>query len=254
MKSISVVFPIYNEKDSVNQTIEAFLDVLPLITDDFEIIAVNDASTDDTLSLLKNLAAKNNKIKVIQNKINKKLGGTLKKGFQIASKELILYSDFDMPFNPKDIKPALKIMTAKNADIVSAIRDKREVDGIVRCVYSYVYNLLIGTLFRVSFLDINSSLKLFKREILNTITLKSEGSFICAEFLIKCSLNNFKVIQFPYKYFPRTKGKSTLASISVIINILGEIIKLYPEIKAKQRNSPHPTKSSPNFIQIQRNY
>lgn len=231
MKSVSVVFPIYNEEEYVYETLNTFLEVMPTVTDDFEIIGVNDASSDSTLLLLKNLAKGNNKIKILHNDKNKKLGGTLRKGFNIASKELILYSDFDMPFDVKDIKTALQIMEAKDADIISAYCLNRYSDNFKRRLYSYGYDSIIKLLFGIDIININFSFKLFKRTILNSLELKSEGSFINAELLIKSMLHNFTIVQFPVTYFPRRKGQSTLSRPSVILKIIYELIKFYPELK-----------------------
>lgn len=231
MKSISVVFPVYNEQVYVYETTNAFLNFMPSVTDDFEIIAVDDASADNTFPLLKNLAAGNDKIKVVHNNTNKKLGGTLKEGFRMASKELILYSDFDMPFDVIDLNSALQIMAQKNADIISAYRVNRGADGCLRALYSYGYDLIIKLLFGLNVRDINFSFKLFKRGILNKLRLKSEGSFINAELLIKSKAGNFMLAQFPVTYLPREKGRSTLSRPSVILKIIYELIKFYPELK-----------------------
>ncbi len=231
MKSISVVFPIYNEEEYVYETLNTFLEVMPTVTDDFEIIGVDDASSDNTPLLLKNLAKGNDKIKILHNDRNKKLGGTLKEGFKIASKELILYSDFDMPFNVKDVKAALQIMEAKNADIISAYRLNRNSDRPIRTLYSYGYDFIIKLIFGIDIININFSFKLFKKTILNSLELKSEGSFINAEFLIKSMSHNFNIVQFPVTYFPRRKGRSTLSRPSVILKIIYELIKFYPELK-----------------------
>lgn len=231
MKSISVVFPIYNEEENVYKTMNMFLSAMPSFTDDFEIIAVDDASTDNTALLLKDLARNNDKIKILRNNKNRKLGGALKEGFKRASKELILYSDFDMPFDVRDIKTALQIMETRDADIISAYRINKHADGMLRIVYSYVYNFIIRLIFATNIIDVNFAFKLFKRAILNSFELKSEGSFISAEFLLRSKINNLRIAQFPVKYFPRNKGRSTLSCLPVILKIIYELIKFYPELK-----------------------
>lgn len=242
-KSISVVFPVYNEEKNVYKTMNTFLSFLPPITDDFEIVVVDDASTDKSLLLLDGLAKDNTRIKILHNHKNRKLGGTLKEGFRGASKELILYSDFDMPFDVKEIANALEIIRLTNADIISAYRTNRNADGLLRLVYSSVYNFIIGFLFRLDITDVNFSFKLFKREVLNHIKLDSEGSFINVEFLIKAQRNNFRIVQFPVKYFPRQRGCSTLSSPRVILKIIYELLELCPKLRNPcKRDSLYLTK------------
>lgn len=236
MKSISVVIPIYNEAEYINSTINAFIKTLPEITSNFEIIAVDDASTDNSAYLLNLLAKNNSCLKILKNNKNKKLGETLRKGFNAASKNLILYADCDLPFNIKQIKTALNLMIKNKSKIITAFRTNRNADGILRSVYSYTYNVLINYLFGLNIIDINFPLKLFERKILQDFPLESEGSFISAEFLIKSKLNNYKITQFPVTFFPRTKGTSTLATPPVIIKILKELIFFYPKLKNLKHN------------------
>jgi len=238
MKSISVVFPVYNEEAYVKATLEKALEVLPGIADDFEIIIVNDASTDNTRFLLQKYLEVDKRVKVISSDRNRKLGGTLKTGFKEASKELILYSDFDMPFDLREVKQAIEVMEKEDADVVSAYRTNREVDGIKRTVYSYIYNHLINYLLRLDLKDVNFSFKLFKRSILADITLESEGSFISVELLTYAKVKGYKITQFPVLYYPRTRGRSHLASIKVIIKIIKEMMGFYfAHIRPDLKNS-----------------
>ncbi|MGC8756683.1 MAG: glycosyltransferase family 2 protein, partial [bacterium] len=107
-------------------------------------------------------------------------------------------------------------------------------EGLRRLIYSYVYNSLIKLIFHLRVKDVNFSFKLVRKEVFNYVKLKSEGSFIDAELLIKAQRYGFKIIQFGTNYFPRTRGISTLSSSSVILKIIKEMLSLYPEIKGIQ--------------------
>lgn len=227
MKSISLVIPAYNEEENIPVLIDSIKKILPNITDDFEIIIVDDASTDSTPSLLNGFACLDKNIVVIRNLKNRKLGGALKEGFKRASKELVLYIDADLAFDLTEIKKAIDILTEKNADFVSAYRINRGVDGLRRSIYSYFYNKMVNFIFKLELKDVNFAFKLFKREVLGEITLESEGSFISAELLIKAKLKGFKIAQLPVKYFSRTGGRSMLSSPAVIAKILFELNVFY---------------------------
>jgi hypothetical protein len=118
------------------------------------------------------------------------------------------------------------------ADIVSAYRLDRTGEGYVRSVYSTIYNLLVRLLFGVRMRDINFAFKLCRREVLDHMTLVSEGSFIDAELVVRARKLGFHIVQFGVDYFPRTRGISTLSSPSVIVKILREMWALRRELRA----------------------
>ena len=98
-----------------------------------------------------------------------------------------------------------------------------------------LYNWLIGLLFGWPHRDINFSFKLMKREVLEAIELKSEGSLIDAELVVKAKNKGFAIQQMGTDYFPRIRGTSSLASVGVILKIIRELIKLYPEMRTRHR-------------------
>ncbi len=239
MEGITVFYPMYNEELYINRAVEAAKETCDLMLEireisDYEILLIDDASTDATGRIADVLAGKNKRIRVIHHQTNRGLGGALKTGFYNAKMDVILYSDIDLPFDMMEMKKAYRLMRYYDADIVAAFRFDRTGEGLRRLIYSYVYNMLIKILFHMRIKDVNFSFKLVKKEILEYLNLKSEGSFIDAELLIKARRYGFKIIQFGTNYFPRTRGISTLSSSNVIIKILKEIFSMYKEIKSIQ--------------------
>jgi glycosyltransferase involved in cell wall biosynthesis len=171
------------------------------------------------------LAKGNPRIVVIHLPRNMKLGGALRSGFKRVSKDYVLYSDSDLPFDMEELKKALRILKLTQADVVTAYRHDRTSEGFIRTIYSLAYNMLIRLLFNVRIRDINFALKLFKREILDSIELTSNGSFIDAEFIICCHRKGYKIVQFGIDYFQRLRGTSTLSGTRVITNILKELLR-----------------------------
>jgi len=220
----SVVFPMFNEKDNIRKSIEGCENVLKNEAGDYEIIVVDDASTDGSGRIADELAAKLPYVRVAHHQANRKLGGTLRTGFNLAAKELILYSDIDMPFDFREIRKALRIMHQENADLVSAYRTNREAEGIRRYVYSVLYNWFIRLTFGLVIRDVNFSFKLIKKSLLDKLVLCSEGSFIDAELLIQAKQKRAKIVQFGTEYFPRKKGISRLSGPRVILKILKEAL------------------------------
>ncbi len=222
--SISVVFPMFNEEGYVRNVVTGTINSLKDIIDDYEIIIIEDASTDNSGQIADELSYQNPRIKVLHHKVNRKLGGSLKTGFNMASKELVLYSDIDMPFDLKEIKTALELFFKEKADFVSAYRSNRKSDGIKRYIYSKIYNIFINIIFGLNIKDVNFSFKLIKAILLKSLGLFSEGSFIDAEMLIKANRKGARIIQFGTLYYPRLKGTSRLSNISTIVKILQEAL------------------------------
>jgi glycosyltransferase involved in cell wall biosynthesis len=230
--SISLFFPAWNEEDYVERAVTRALDVLPRLTDDFEIIVVNDASTDRTQEICEEMAARIPQLRVITHPVNLKLGGAMRTGLSESTKDLVVYSDIDLPWDLRELERALHLMEYLEADMICAFRFDRTSEGPKRILYSFVYNLLIRSLFDINIKDVNFSFKVMHRRVLEAIELKSLGSFIDAELVVKAMRKGFRVFQMGVDYFPRTRGVSTLASPSVIMKMIRELADLYPETRS----------------------
>jgi glycosyltransferase involved in cell wall biosynthesis len=238
--SVSLVIPMFNEELNIEHAVAAAVEALEKYTDDYEIIIVDDASTDDSARLAGRLAEANPRIRILHHEKNRKLGATLRTGFAAVSKDLVLYMDADIPFDPDVLGTAMRALRITGADMIAAYRHDRTMEGFRRGVYTVVYNWLIGALFGWPHRDINFSFKLMKREVLNRIVLRSEGSLIDAELVVKARNAGFAIQQIGTDYFPRLRGTSNLASFGVIAKILKELVWLYPEMRKRSPRRETP--------------
>ena len=222
---------MYNEEAYIHRAIRAATAALAEVAPDHEIIIVDDASTDRTGALADEMARADPRIKVVHNARNRKLGGSVRAGYAAATKDLVLYTDADLPFDLQELGRAVRLLEYQQADVLAAYRFDRTSEGLVRTVYSLVYNLLIRALFGLAVKDVNFSFKLFHRSLLERITLESEGSFIDAEFLVRARKAGASIIQIGVDYFPRSRGISTLSSPGVILTILREMARLRGELR-----------------------
>ena len=235
-RKLSVFFPMWNEQDYIERAVDAAkeeCEELQTLGDiaDYEIIIVNDASTDRTAEIADALAAADHHVKVVHHPQNRKLGGSMKSGYAAATGDLVLYTDADLPFDMHDVHKAIRLLRYYDADIVSAYRFDRTGEGYVRTVYSFFYNMMVRVLFGVRMRDINFAFKLCRTRVFEHVQLKSEGSFIDAELVVRARKHGYSVIQFGVDYFPRTRGVSTLSSPKVILKILNEARTLRKEIR-----------------------
>jgi glycosyltransferase involved in cell wall biosynthesis len=232
---LSIFFPMWNEQEYIQRAITAGTAAcVELVANgeigDYELIIVDDASTDATPQIADQLVAGDSHIRVVHHPVNRKLGGSIKTGFAAATGDLVLYTDADLPFDFAELNKAIRLMRLYESDIVSAYRHDRTEEGSSRAIYTFFYNLLIRIMFGVKMRDINFAFKLCKRHIFENIELHSEGSFIDAELVIRAKKLGYTVTQFGVDYFPRTRGVSTLSSPAIIIKILGEMGELRREL------------------------
>lgn len=239
--SVSLVIPMYNEELNIEHAVASARESLEKHAGEWEIIIVDDASTDASPRIVARLASEDPRVRVLRHDKNRKLGGTLRTGFGAATKELVFYMDADIPFDPDVLGRAIRAMELTGADMIAAYRHDRTMEGFKRGVYTLVYNWLIGVLFGWPHRDINFSFKLMKRAVLEAVELRSEGSLIDAELVVKAKNRGFTIQQIGIDYFPRTRGTSHLGSFGVVLKILRELVTLYPEMRRKPgRNVEKP--------------
>ncbi len=234
---LSIFFPMWNEEAYVERAVsesKAVCDVMVAngTIGDYELIVVDDKSTDRTAEIADALAAADPHVRVIHHEVNRKLGGSIKTGFNAARGDIVLYSDADLPFDFEEVPRALRLLRLYNADLISAYRFDRTGEGYTRAIYTFFYNLMIRTMFGVKARDINFAFKLVRRNVLDGVTLRSEGSFIDAELIIRAIRSGFELQQFGVDYFPRTMGESTLSSPGIIKTIVKEMWTLRGELDA----------------------
>ncbi len=235
--TVSLVIPMFNEEENIESALEWATEALDRHCGDWEIIVVDDASTDRSPEIVARAAGADPRIKVIRHPVNRKLGGALKTGFAAARNDLVLYMDADLPFDPNEIGRAIRALEFTRADLIAGYRLDRTMEGWIRTTYSYLYNLLIGVLFGWPHRDINFSFKLVRREVLDAIELRSEGSLIDAELVVKAKNLGFVIQQLGLDYFPRTRGRSTLSSAPVIAKILAELVRLFWDMHHPRRRT-----------------
>ena len=237
LATLTMFFPAWNEEATIERAVEAAFEVGDdLVLDgeiaSYEVLIIDDASTDATGAIADKLAAADDRVRVVHHERNRKLGGSLKTGFAEARGDLVLYTDADLPFDMAEVSKAVRLLRMYEADIVSAYRFDRTGEGARRLIYSYVYNHLVQALFHLRLRDMNFAFKLVRRNVLDHVDLRSEGSFIDVELLARAQRLGFRIVQFGVDYFPRTRGISTLSSNAVILTIVREALSLRSELLA----------------------
>ena len=234
---LSIFFPMWNEEDYVERAVRAAEEECQRLISigeiaDYELVIVNDCSTDRTPEIAEALAAADPHVRVVHHEVNRGLGGSIKTGFDTVRGDVVLYTDADLPFEMLELGRALRVLRHYEADMVSAYRLDRTGEGPRRAVYSFVYNSLVALVFKTRIRDINFAFKLVRRHVLEAARPVSEGSFIDAELVIRAQRMGFSIIQIGVDYFPRTRGVSTLSSPAVIRRMLSEMRELRSDLAA----------------------
>jgi glycosyltransferase involved in cell wall biosynthesis len=222
---------MYNEEAYVERSVRAARAALEEMRCDWEIVIVDDASTDGTGARADRLAADDRRVRVIHNAVNRRLGGTLRAGYAAATKDLVFYTDADLPVDLGQLPRAVRLLDYQQADLLAGYRFDRTSEGLHRALYTIGYHVLIRLLFGLRIRDVNFAFKLFRRSLLQRIELKSEGSFIDAELLLRARKAGAVMIQLGLDYFPRTRGPSKLSSLGVIAAIVREMADQWRELR-----------------------
>jgi glycosyltransferase involved in cell wall biosynthesis len=228
-RSISVFFPCYNERDNIEGLVEKTLAELEKIGADFEIIIVDDGSSDGTAEISDKIAAENSSVRVVHHPTNLGYGAALQSGFRAAAKELVFYTDGDGQFDIGQMPALLELM--EDYDVVSCYRINRQ-DNIIRKVNAWCWTRLVNTLFGMKIRDIDCAFKLYKRKIFDEIEMSSKGALIDTEILARLIHKGYKVTQRGVHHYRRTAGTQTGANLRVILRAFKELFSLHKKIRS----------------------
>ncbi len=225
---ISFVFPMYNERDNIEKTLSKAKRLAEKLTNDYEIIIADDASTDGSGDLVDHLAKRDPQIKSVRLQKNTKFGGALNAGLLAAQKPVIVYTDSDFPAREEDIQNALALLTS--SDIVTAYSLVIKDTKFKRILLSKGYNFLVRLLFRLHLRDINSGLKIYKLETINRNGYRSRSPFIDVEIFIEAIKKGYQIKQYGVIFEPRKGGTSAISRFSVITKTLLDMIiyRIFP--------------------------
>jgi len=227
--TISIFFPMYNEEANIHASVAAAHAVLSEVSSCYEIIIVDDGSSDRTGQIADELAAADTRVRCIHHGTNRGLGAAIRSGLAASRHEVVVYTDGDLPCDLNYIKQALPLL--EEADIVIGYRTAKRRETLLRTIYTRVYNFLIRRLFGIRVRDVNFAFKVFRRRAVDVLQLRSEGSFIDAEILAEAVRQGLRIAEIPVVYTPRTAGVSTLARPAVIVGIFGEMYRYWRRVR-----------------------
>ncbi len=221
--SITVFFPCHNEQDNVGKVTRQAIQVLEGLGADYEILIINDGSSDNTGPVADELARAHPRVRAIHHPRNLGYGGALQSGFRGATKELVFFTDGDAPFDLAELPPLLPLL--QEYDIVCGYRMNRQ-DNFVRRMNGWLWTKLSNRMFALHLRDIDCAFKLYKRAIFDDIKMESTGALISTEILARAVRKGYTITERGVHHYPRTAGKQTGGNLKVIWRAFRELWRL----------------------------
>ncbi len=232
MEGLSIVIPAHNEEPNVEATIREVSDVAQQLGIDYEILVVNDGSTDATGDIVKALIAEIPHLELVEHYPNRGYGGALKAGFAVASKELITFVPADGQFTFTEVGRFLKMIGA--ADIVCGFRAARQ-DNLLRRLNGWGWNCTVRLMFGYLARDVDCGFKMLRRGVLDRVPLPSDGAMIDTELLAGARARGFRVAEVPVTHLPRIAGEATGANPKVILKAFRELLSFRVRLNEEMR-------------------
>jgi glycosyltransferase involved in cell wall biosynthesis len=208
LNSLSVFFPAYNDEASIPTLVIATLEILPKLADDFELIVINDGSTDGTGAAIDRLALEHERLRVVHHPANRGYGGALQTGFATATKDWIFYTDGDGQYDVRELASLVTVaMTDCAIDVVNGYKRKRS-DAPQHIIRGELYKLLASLLFNLPIRDVDCDFRLIKRQAMHDIELVSTSGVVCAELVYKLARAGALFFEVPVHHYPRLHGQS----------------------------------------------
>lgn len=224
--SISAFFPAYNDAGTIASMVVTVLLTLRELSDDYEVIVINDGSQDHTPQVLDELArVYPNEVRIIHHQKNRGYGGALRSGFANATKEWIFYTDGDAQYDARELKN-LAAMVKPQVDFINGWKIERH-DPLHRIIIGRIYQYMVKLAFGLRLKDVDCDFRLMRRTVFDKVELTSDSGVICVELMKKVQDRGFSLIETPVHHYHRAYGKSQIFNYRRLIRVAIDLTKLW---------------------------
>jgi glycosyltransferase involved in cell wall biosynthesis len=229
---LSVFFPAYNDSGTIASLVIAALQTAAKLTANYEVIVVDDGSTDSTPQILEELARVYPRVRVVLHGVNRGYGGALRSGFASASKDLIFYTDGDAQYDPSEMALLWPLMTP-GVDMVNGFKISRS-DPWHRIVIGRVYHHTVKLMFGLRVRDVDCDFRMLRRSIFHRVQLEKNSGVICLEMMKKIQDAGFSIVEVPVHHYHRTHGQSQFFNFRRVFRTGVDVLKLWFALVVRQ--------------------
>lgn len=229
-KKISITIPAYNEEKTIESVIKNALSSVSKLTNKYEILLVDDGSTDETSKIIDNFKKNlGNKINIIHHKKNTGFTGAMLSCYKNAKGDLIFLGPADGQFDYRELK--LFVKEIKKKDIVVSYRAINE-EKLYRKFYSFSYHLISKILFGIKLKEFSTCI-LYTKKVRNSIVIRADpfSALFLPEFIYKSIRKGYIIGEVPIHFYQRKGGTQKATNIKMIIKTLLEMGSLWIDIK-----------------------
>ncbi len=232
ISGLSVFFPAYNDGGTIPSMVLTAQIAARAITDNYEIIVVNDGSQDHTPLVLAELEKQIPQLRVIHHPQNQGYGAALRTGFASATKEWVFYTDGDAQYNPLELHLLVEAL-CEDVDVVNGYKISRN-DPFIRIVIGAIYNFGVKFFFGLRLKDVDCDYRLMRRSIFSTIELESSTGSICVEMIKKIQDAGFRFAEVPVSHYHRQYGHSQFFNWRRLLRTARHLLILWRKLVLKK--------------------
>jgi len=244
--SITAFFPCYNDAGTIATIVIIADRTLRHLTDDYEIIVGNDASTDNSREILAELQAIYPHLRVLHHTINQGYGGNLRSMFAAATKDLIFYTDGDAQYDPAELTKLFDHLSP-DIDVVQGWKIERH-DPLHRKIIGRAYHHFVRIWFGLHLRDVDCDFRLFRRHVLESFPLHSNSGCITVEMMTRIEQGGFHVREVPVHHYHRAYGESQFFNFRRVARTLQELSVLWIKLKLLRRGRRESGSATPPRI------
>ena len=239
LPSISAFFPCYNDAGSIATMVEKAAAALRGVTDDFEVIVIDDGSSDDSVAVLEAMRPRAPYLHIVRHEQNRGYGAALRSGFEAATREFVFYTDGDGQYDPEEL-PVLVSAWREGIGLVNGYKIRR-ADPVHRVITGRTYQVIARTVFGIPLKDVDCDFRLIRTDALRRIDLTFESGAIGVELVRRLADTGCRMAEVPVHHYPRLHGRSEFFRLRPVVGLISDLWRLWWQLRReRQATDRHP--------------